>query len=205
MQWFRWPVGLPKKKSSPMGCVLHVQFQWDVFYILPFSNFTPVMRVRKIKGDGNCFFCCISYVITGDEDSHEQVRQMVCSYIEDSESTVLYGNNQTGLQYLSASKMKNAGVWGAIDEILATANLLQLTILVQSPKSLWSTTCMAEECSKVTMVHDLHGRRMLQSHYGPRLAWQKNAPRKAPDSPFAIYLDNSSGCHFEVVVSVENM
>ena len=135
------------------------------------------MRVRKIKGDGNCFFCCISYVITGDEGSHEQVRQMACSYNEDSESTVLCGNNQTGLQYLSASKMKNAGAWGTIDEILANANLLQLTILVQSPKSPWSTTCMAEECSKVTMVHDLHGRRMLQSHYGPRLAWQKNAPK----------------------------
>lgn len=151
-----------KKKSGPTGCVLHV----------PFSNFSPATRVRKIKGDGNCFFRSISYVITGDEDSHGAVRQMVCSYIEASESTVLYGKNQTGLQYLNASNMRNAGVWGTTDEILATANLLQLTIFVRS-------------------------------HYGLRLAWQRHAPRKAPDSPFAIYLDNSSGCHFEVVMSVK--
>ena len=43
------------------------------------------------------------------------------------------------------------------------------------------------------------------SHYGPRLAWQKHTTRKASDSSFVSYLDNSSSCHLEVVMSVKKM
>ena len=35
-----------------------------------------------MKGDDNCYFRAISYTISGTEDFHDKVREMVCDYIE---------------------------------------------------------------------------------------------------------------------------
>ena len=81
---------------------------------------------------------------------------MVCGYIEASESTVLYRKNQTGLQYLKASKM---------------------TMVSGEPQmKFWQpqTSCSSPYLSVVTMVHDLNGRNTLHGrHQTPplRFTW----------------------------------
>ena len=42
-----------KKKSGPTGCVLKASF----------STFTRATRIRKVRGDGNCFFSVASRIL----------------------------------------------------------------------------------------------------------------------------------------------
>ena len=38
-------------------------------------------KVHKIMGDGNCYFCAISYSICGEERYHAAIRNAVCDFI----------------------------------------------------------------------------------------------------------------------------
>ena len=149
-----------KKKSGPSGRVLNTEL----------NTFSAPTRTRKVDGDENCYFRCISYIVTGDEESHEEVRQLVCDYIEQSPQK--YDQDSDGRAYLCRSQMCTPGIWASIDEILATANLLGIPVFVRSA-------------------------------FGSRLAWQKHSPcdRKV-GAESALYLDNSSSCHFDVVTSI---
>ena len=39
------------------------------------------MHVYRVVGNGNCYFRCISYVLSGKEDYHRNVRNVLCEYI----------------------------------------------------------------------------------------------------------------------------
>jgi hypothetical protein len=83
-------------------------------------------RLHRTKGDGNCFFRCISYLLTGSEEQYIAVRDLVVSHM--SSKTVeqklrTYANEDMG-EYLSRSRMEDAGTWATDVEIVATANLL---------------------------------------------------------------------------------
>ena len=149
-----------KKKSGPSGRVLNTEF----------NTFSAPTRTRKVDGDGNCNFRCTSYIVTGDEESHEEVRQLLCDYIEQLPQK--YDQDSDGRAYLCRSQMRTPGIWASTDEILATANLLGIPVFVRSA-------------------------------FGSRLAWQKHSPcdRKV-GAESALYLDNSSSCHFDVVTSI---
>ena len=38
-------------------------------------------NVHNIKGDGNCYFRCISYALSGSEDCYDNVRKVLCKNI----------------------------------------------------------------------------------------------------------------------------
>ena len=40
-------------------------------------------RIKCITGDGNCLFRCFSYIITGSEEEHAEVRAIIVSYMVD--------------------------------------------------------------------------------------------------------------------------
>ena len=68
--------------------------------------------------------------------------------------------------------MNYLGVWGTNDECQAVADWLKTPVFV---------------CCQ----------------FGSRMSWQKHSPRGAEyKSSFGLYLDNSSGCHYNVVLSV---
>ncbi len=158
-----------QKKSGPMGQVLNK----------PFGPSSPPTRIKAVRGDGNCFFRAISYVLTGEEDQHEKVWQLICEYIEKSKESVwgAKGKAMKGKEYLNESGMRQLKKWGTTDEIFAASNLLQVPIFTYSP-------------------------------YANRLQWMKHIPSKDNRSSLdneAIYIDNQSGDHYNIVMSVKSV
>ena len=54
--------------------------------IIPYTNIGEDLKgkpthVYRVVGDGNCYFRCISYVLSGKEDYHRDVRNVLCEYI----------------------------------------------------------------------------------------------------------------------------
>jgi hypothetical protein len=116
-----------RKQSSDMGINRIVPCQrprHDKLIGKP-SNVTP------INGDGNCFFRCISYLITGTESNHFLLRTLLVQHMESHQlemSTIL--PNQTLSQYLISSKMVLNRTWASEIEIYAMAHFLKTDIYV---------------------------------------------------------------------------
>ena len=49
----------------------------------------PHKKIKPIQGDGNCMFRALSYVITGSEKHHLQVRANILEHMENIASLVL--------------------------------------------------------------------------------------------------------------------
>ena len=90
-------------------------------------------NVHNIKGDGNCYFRCISYTLSGSEDYYDIVRKVLCKYIS------WFPGKLQGLitdkdelenesKYMKQSKMRNNGTWATEIEILATAKCFRRDI-----------------------------------------------------------------------------
>jgi hypothetical protein len=126
----------------------------------PLGRFSPPKKVKKIVGDGNCFFRAICFAITGDESQHANVRQLIC------DSMVKFGID-------GSDQMRKDGEWGGSNQIFATANWLGVEVFV------WS-------------------------EFGPRLTWHVHKPKEGcfRDGWGAIYLDHSSGNHYNFVQSI---
>ena len=76
-------------------------------------------------GDGNFYFRCISYVLSGKEDYHRDVRKVLCEYILwfPGRLGVLITDKdelQYGCKYIERSGMRENGKWVTEVEILAT-------------------------------------------------------------------------------------
>ena len=44
------------------------------------------IRTGRISADGNCYFRCISFIITGSQDYHEEIRLLVTTYMAHNSS-----------------------------------------------------------------------------------------------------------------------
>ena len=42
---------------------------------------TRPLAVKRIRGDGNCLFRCLSFVVTGSQEQHYEVRRKICSHL----------------------------------------------------------------------------------------------------------------------------
>ena len=58
---------------------------------------THPRRCRLIKGDGNCLFRSFSYLITGTEQQHAQVRQAIVNHLRFIENWMLPHFSDRGL------------------------------------------------------------------------------------------------------------
>ncbi|KAJ8048375.1 hypothetical protein HOLleu_00659 [Holothuria leucospilota] len=68
--------------------------------------------VKNIKGDGNCFFRCLSYLITNTEESHLARKS----------------RSQSVQQYIQVSRMDFPDIWSTEVEIMTAASVLQTDI-----------------------------------------------------------------------------
>ena len=101
---------------------------------------TPLSSPQKIKpiqGDGNCMFRALSYVITGSEKHHLQVRANILEHMESTASLVLghirgccnaMHNCSSVKEYIKLTKMNKPHVWGTDIELLVVAHLLKTCI-----------------------------------------------------------------------------
>ena len=108
---------------------------------------------KNIRGDGNCMFRSLSFIITGSED-HMHVRRAIIRHMRDignvlwesqispllnnlrSIGEVSVGNNQSpnadhmaGInQYIAATRMDHDKTWGSEVEIMVLAHLLDTAV-----------------------------------------------------------------------------
>ena len=109
---------------------------------------------KNIRGDGNCMFRSLSFIITGSEDQHMHVRRDIIRHMRDignvlwesqispllnnlrSIGEVSVGNNQSpnsdhmaGInQYIAATRMDHDKTWGSEVEIMVLAHLLDTAV-----------------------------------------------------------------------------
>ena len=109
---------------------------------------------KNIRGDGNCMFQSLSFIITGSEDQHMHVRRAIIRHMRDignvlwesqispllnnlrSIGEVSVGNNQSpnadylaGInQYIAATRMDHDKTWGSEVEIMVLAHLLDTAV-----------------------------------------------------------------------------
>ena len=109
---------------------------------------------KNIRGDGNCMFRSLSFIITGSEDQHMDVRRAIIRHMRDignvlwesqispllnnlrSIGEVSVGNNQSpnadhmaGInQYIAATRMDHDKTWGSEVEIMVLAHLLDTAV-----------------------------------------------------------------------------
>ena len=73
---------LNSASQEECGPLVHIQ----KCGIIPYTNVRKDLieeptNVYKVVGDGNCYFRCISYALSGKEDYHDSVQNILCDYI----------------------------------------------------------------------------------------------------------------------------
>ena len=124
------PFSLLKRKE--------IASKFSLTYILApdVSNMTTQLGPKKTKricGDGNCFFRSISYIITGTEENHSNLRKATSLHL--GEMNIVARKkflDEEPKVYLERSKMANDKVWATEKEIFTIASLLSGDVFVYS-------------------------------------------------------------------------
>ena len=93
----------------------------------------PTARcVQHTLGDGNCLFRSLSFVLTGSEQSHMNVRLLICEHMHKISRLMLsHIAACTSVQeYISDSRMNVSTVWGSNREIYTFSNMCQVNVYV---------------------------------------------------------------------------
>ena len=90
-------------------------------------------KLHSIKGDGNCFFRALSYIMYGTEDRHSSIRASIALFSE--------LNVECFKKYCTASKvmehircMKHQAIFATQMEAHATASCIQRTVYIFTQK-----------------------------------------------------------------------
>ena len=97
---------------------------------------THPRRCKAIRGDGNCLFRSFSYLITGTERQHAQVRRAILDHLRVIERWMLPHFSDRGLSataYIEGTHMDRNGMWGSDVEILTLAHMLNTCVYVYDP------------------------------------------------------------------------
>ena len=82
--------------------------------------------IKPIAGYGNCFFRSISYIITGSELQHMDVRRVVLDHMKFIDYYPAgYASTE---QYIQVTRMDKFETWGTDTEMVTLAHMLQTYI-----------------------------------------------------------------------------
>ena len=133
------------------------------------------LRTYQVTGDGNCLFRSFSYTITGRQAYYKNIRQKIVAHMLKIESALQPHIKSSAYDYLARSGMRNDRVWGTDIEILSASSLLNTDIYVYSK-------------------------------FGEAFRWSKFSQtmlnQSAPENKTAIYIQNITGVHYDVVLAV---
>ena len=136
--------------------------------------------LKTVIGDGNCFYRCISYCVTGSQDFHFNIRQKLVSHMRmngDVMRTLIPGGAGV-LDYIKQRKLGHPGMWATEVEIHAMAHMLQTDIYTYT---MYGSSWKWLKCSSSFLnVHD------------------------DTDNRPALYLQNTNLNHYDVVEDVHN-
>ena len=118
--------------SSHLRKALSKRLSLDMVKCISFGKVNKELPEPKrsycTKGDGNCYFRAISYVLSGTEDNYALMRKHVVTHMRSVKKEIEGLLNQDVGEYLNQSQMQENGTWATETEILATANLLNCDI-----------------------------------------------------------------------------
>ena len=87
---------------------------------------------QRISGDGNCLFCCLSYVMTGPQEQYHEVRTKICDHLFSIAHFMLEHYIPSELtsidQYFEVTRMNRDMVWGTEIEMLTFAYLTNTNV-----------------------------------------------------------------------------
>ena len=89
--------------------------------------------VHKVRGDGNCLFCALCYIIRGSERQHFKLRSLIVEHLRSNEACMRLLGNYIGepfTEYIEDSQMDQTGMWGTTTEMLALAHMLEVNSLL---------------------------------------------------------------------------
>ena len=110
------PAPVRRNFASFLGLV-----QCKPVYFRRSGPLTEPKRTKQTKGDGNCYFQSISYVVFGTEDHHQTIRDPVVNHMTNKISQKLEDYmNQAVFSYLKKTQMQENGVWATDAEIMDT-------------------------------------------------------------------------------------
>ena len=92
----------------------------------------PPKKCFVIKGDGNCYFRAVSFILTGVEKHHFVVRQTICDFIEVHyhDLNLFLDKYKDGEEYLIDTEMRKNATWGTELEIIAMATMAKRDAIV---------------------------------------------------------------------------
>ena len=87
-------------------------------------------RVRRIVGDGNCLFRCFSFLVTGCEEQHMEIRDAIlCHMIKIAHLLLGHHMHYFNIyEYIERTKMYLNSSWGTDVELLTFSHLLQTPV-----------------------------------------------------------------------------
>eukprot|EP00826_Nyctotherus_ovalis_P025167 TRINITY_DN1946_c0_g2_i8.p1 TRINITY_DN1946_c0_g2~~TRINITY_DN1946_c0_g2_i8.p1 ORF type:complete len:329 (-),score=88.42 TRINITY_DN1946_c0_g2_i8:92-1078(-) len=88
------------------------------------------LKIKLIKGDGNCLFRSISDQLEGIENNHQYYRQRIVEFIEQNEDYFAPFVENDGLFEDYVAEMKKDAVWGGNIEIQAFTMLYSMNAVV---------------------------------------------------------------------------
>lgn len=148
---------------------------FDVTKNVSFGSFSINSAPRRqhfTSGDGNCFFRAISFALSGTEELHGFFRKNITAHMKFLGVRIEEYMGTTVENYLRCSNMEKEGVWATDNEILASASLLNVDIVVYAN----------------------YGSQLKWLRYPSSLCLDSHSNE-------AIFLSNESGVHFNVVLS----
>ena len=118
----RSPTTASKRHILSTGQPMHVQL-------------THPVCSRKMNPDGNCLFCAISYILTGSERQHFQLRSLIVAHVRSLTENSLADNLRDILmmlhsleEHITCTNMAHEFIWGTDIEIAITCHLLDVNI-----------------------------------------------------------------------------
>ena len=89
---------------------------------------TRPRRVRHILGDGNCLFRSLSYIITGTESQHLQVREALLNHLVSIEDMMI-GHHisreySSVMEYIRGTNTDRNGTWDTDIELITASHML---------------------------------------------------------------------------------
>jgi hypothetical protein len=93
---------------------------------------TPT-RTRRIPGDGNCLFRALSYLVTGSESQHSEIRHLIVQHLLTEENCIQLLANYISVdntigQYLERTHMERDGVWGTTVELVTFSHMAGVNV-----------------------------------------------------------------------------
>ena len=113
-----------------LSSALCLEFK-EVVHFGKYTELTKPKDIHHTRRDGNCFFRSVSYVLTGSEQSHSVFREKLIRHMKNNIKDILRNYlAKDVVYYINNSNMENNGTWATDAEIMSSANLVGMDIIM---------------------------------------------------------------------------